>query len=57
VTEGQLKLIQLFVISHVVVSIINLRGWNFSDELGVKRIFAKGIFHLTFNFKKTRYRI
>jgi hypothetical protein len=36
---------------------IQRREWDFSNKSGFESIFAKGILHLYFNFKKPRFRI
>jgi hypothetical protein len=35
--------------------IIN-KEWDYSDRMGFKSVFSRGILHLYFNFKKPRYR-
>lgn len=32
------------------------REWDYSDRMGFKSVFSRGILHLWFNFKKPRYR-
>ena len=40
----------------IAFKIVN-KEWDFSEKSGFESIFAKGILHLYFNFKKPRYRI
>jgi hypothetical protein len=39
----------------IAFKIIN-KEWDYSDKMGFKSVFSRGILHLYFNFKKPRYR-